>query len=38
MTKTNKTKTTRGKYAYVTKKELHKTSREQGKKACRART
>lgn len=33
--KTNKTKMTRGKYAYFTKKELHKVARARAKKACK---
>jgi hypothetical protein len=36
MTKTNKTKVTRGKWAFVTKKEIHKVARAEGKKACKA--
>ena len=36
MTKTSiKTKMTRGKYAYFTKKEVHKTARARAKKACK---
>lgn len=35
MTKTNTIKNTRGKYAFVTKKENHKTARAEGKKACK---
>jgi hypothetical protein len=36
MTKTNKVKMTRGKWAVYSKKEVHKVARAEGKKACKA--
>ena len=35
MAKQNKVKMTRGKWAVYSKKEVHKTARAQGKKACK---